>query len=75
MYPMVDEDSFPSRVRSTCTNWVSQVPVFGFNRRKYVLNMVKYYFVKTISDLSDIKVAKKDNSYMYIRILLPGLSF
>ena len=27
---------------------------------------MKYYFVKTISDLSDVKVAKKDNSYMFL---------
>ena len=50
MYPMADEESLPSRVGSAWTNWLSQVPVFGFNSRKYNLNMVKYYFVKTISN-------------------------
>ena len=53
-------------VRSAWTNWLSQVPVFGFNSGKYNLNMAKYYFVKTISDLSNVKVAKKDNSYMFL---------
>ena len=28
--------------------------------------MVKYCFVKTISDLSNVKVAKKDNSYLFL---------
>ena len=63
---MVDEDSLPSRVQSTWTNWLSQVPIFGFNSGKYNLNMVKYYFVKTIPDSSNVKVAKKDNSYMFL---------
>ena len=44
---------------------LSHVPVFGFNSGKYDLNMVKYYFVKTISNLSDAKVAKTDNLYMF----------
>ena len=66
-YPTVDEDSLPSGVRSTWTNWLSKVPVFGFNSGKYDLNMVKYYFVKTISNFSEVKVAKKDdNSYMFL---------
>ena len=66
MYTMINEDSLPSRVRSAWKNWVGQVLVFGFNSGKYDLNLVKYYFVKTISDLSDVKVAKKDNSYMFL---------
>ena len=67
MYLMVDEDSLPSRVQSTWTNWLSQVPVFGFNSGKYDLNMVKYYFVKTISHfISNFKATKKDNSYMFL---------
>ena len=66
MYPMVDEDSLPLRVQYAWMNWVCQVPIFGVNSRKYNLNMVKYYFVKIISNLSDIKVAKKDNSCMFL---------
>ena len=66
MYPMVDEDSLPLRVQYAWMNWVCQVPIFGVNSRKYNLNMVKYYFVKIISNLSDIKVTKKDNSYMFL---------
>ena len=66
MYPMVDQNSLPSRVRSTWTNWASQVPILRFNSGKYDLNMVKYCFIKTISDLSDVKVAKKDNLYMFV---------
>ena len=86
MYPMVDEDSLPSQVRSAWSNWVSQVPVFGINSGKHNLNMIKYYFVKTISDLSDVKVAKKNNSCMFLitpqfkfldvrNCLAPGLSY
>ena len=30
-----------------------------------ILNMVKYYLVKAISDLSNVKVSKEDNSYMF----------
>ena len=41
MHPVVHEDSLPSRVQSTWSNWASQVPIFGFNSGKYDLNMVK----------------------------------
>ena len=41
MYPVVDEDSLPSRVQSAWLNWVSQIPIFGFNSGKYDLNMIK----------------------------------
>ena len=66
MYLMVDFYSLPSQVQYAWTNWVSQVTVFGFNSGKYDLNMVKYYFMKTISNLSDINVAKKDNMYVFL---------
>ena len=85
-YPIVDEYSLPSLVRSRWRSWVSQVPVFRFNRRKYNLNMMKYYFVKTISDLNNVSIIKKDNTYMLLstprlkfldvrNCLAPGLSY
>ena len=66
MYPMVDKDSLPKHVQTAWSNWMSQIPIFGFNSEKYNLHMVKYYFVKTISVLSKVKVAKKDNLYMFL---------
>ena len=42
------------------------MPVFGFNSGKYDLNMIKEFFVKTLSDMNDVAVAKKDNSYMFL---------
>ena len=67
-------------------NWVNQIPVFGFNSGRYDLNMIKEYFVKDLAIISDVKVAKKENSYMYLstpkfkfldikNYLAPGLSY
>ena len=67
-------------------NWVKQVPVFGFNSGRYDINMIKEYFVKNLTSLSDINVAKKENSYMFLstpnfkfldikNFLAPGLSY
>ena len=66
--------------------WVNQVPVFGFNSGRYDINMIKEYFVKNIAALSDVNVAKKENSYMFLstsnfkfldikNYLAPGLSY
>ena len=86
MYPVVDEDSLPSQLQYAWTNWISQVPLLGFSSKKYDLSMVKYYFVKTMSNLSNVKAAKKDNSCMFLitpqfkfpdvrNYLAPGLSY
>ena len=67
-------------------NWVNQVPVFGFNSGRYDINMIKEYFVKDLAEISDVKVAKKENSYMFLSLpnfkfldiknyLAPGLSY
>ena len=67
-------------------NWVKQVPVFGFNSGRYDINMIKEYFVKNFTSLSDVNVAKKENSYMFLstpnfkfldikNFLAPGLSY
>ena len=67
-------------------NWVKQVPVFGFNSGRYDINMIKEYFVKNLTSLSDVNVAKKENSYMFLstpnfkfldikNFLAPGLSY
>ena len=70
---MVDVDSLPKRLQERWINWVNQVPVFRFNSRKYDLNMVKYYFVHIISDISDVNIAKKDNFYRFL--ITPRLKF
>ena len=83
---MLDESSLPKQVRERWMNWVNQVPVFGFNSGKYDLNLVKEYFVRTLSNMNDVTVAKKDNSYMFLstpmfkfldvkNYLAPGLSY
>ena len=67
-------------------NWVNQVPVFGFNSGRYDINMIKEYFVKDLTEISDVKIAKKENSYMFLSLpnftfldiknyLAPGLSY
>ena len=84
-YPMIDKESLPKQVQCRWTQWIEQVPVFGFNSRKYDLNMIKEFFVKTLSDMNDVAVAKKDNSCMFLmsptfkfldvkNYLAPGLS-
>ena len=86
LYPMRDEESIPKSVREKWTEWVAQVPVLGFNSGKYDINMIKEYFVRSLSDISNVKVAKKDNSYMFLttqklkfldvrNYLAPGLSY
>ena len=66
MYPMVDEESLQERVQGRWINWQNQATIFSFNIRKYAFNMVKYYFVKTLSNMSDINIMKKDSSYMFL---------
>ena len=67
-------------------NWVNQVPVFGFNSGRYDINMIKEYFVKNLAIISDVDVAKKENTYMFLstpnfkfldikNYLAPGLSY
>ena len=62
---MVDEESLPKRVREKWINWENQVPVFGFNSKKYYLNLVKEYFLRTSSNMNNVSVMMKDNSYMF----------
>ena len=67
-------------------NWVNQAPVFGFNSGRYDINMIKEHFVKNLAEISDVKVAKKENSCMFLSLpnfkfldiknyLAPGLSY
>ena len=54
------------------SRWVNQVSVISFNSDKHDLNMVKEYFVKTISYNKgdecneDVFAAKKENDYMFL---------
>ena len=76
----------PDKVKNQWDNWVNQVPVFGFNSGRYDLNMIKEYFVGDLAGISDVNVAKKENSYMFLSTpkfkfldiksyLAPGLSY
>ena len=76
----------PKETAKSYVNWVKQVPVFGFNSGRYDINMIKEYFVKNLAALSDVNVAKKENSYMFLstpnfkfldikNYLAPGLSY
>ena len=76
----------PKETTKSYVNWVKQVPVFGFNSGRYDINMIKEYFVKNLSEISDVNVAKKENSYMFLstpnfkfldikNYLAPGLSY
>ena len=86
MYPMVEMEKLPERVQETWAGWVNLVPVVGFNSENYELSLVKEYFVKTLSNVNDVTVEKKDNSYMFLKTssfkfldvenyLAPGLSY
>ena len=90
LYPLPeskdDRVQLPYNVRNLWRNWVNQVPVFGFNSGSYDINMIKEYFVKDIAEISDVNVAKKENSYMFLSTpifkfldiksyLAPGLSY
>ena len=99
MYPLPggdeksdDEESggerahLPKKVRNLWKTWVNQVPVFGFNSGRHDINMIKEYFVKNLAEISNVNVAKKENSYMFLSLpqfkfldiksyLGPGLSY
>ena len=76
----------PKKVLNLWKTWAGQVPVFGFNSGRYDINMIKEYFVKNLAGISDVNVAKKENSYMFLstpnfkfldikNYLAPGLSY
>ena len=84
--PESDEDGKEKQENPIWRNWVNQVPVFVFNSGRYDINMIKEYFVKDLAKISDAKVAKKENSYMFLstpkfkfldikNYLAPGLSY
>lgn len=61
-----DFKMLPKKARSRWNEWVNQVPVYGFNSGKYDLNLIKEHLVSAASEDETIKVAKKDNSYMFL---------
>ena len=76
----------PKKVLNLWKTWTEQVPVFGFNSGRYDINMIKEYFVKNLAGISNVNVAKKENSYMFLSLpqfkfldiksyLAPGLSY
>ena len=81
-----DRVSLSEKARNLRKTWVNQVPVFGFNSGRYDINMIKEYFVKNLAIISNVNVAKKENSYMFLSLpqfkfldiksyLAPGLSY
>ena len=64
--PESDDDGKEKKEDPIWRNWVNQVPVFGFNSGRYDINMIKEYFVKNLAIISDVNVAKKENSYMFL---------
>ena len=80
------EVHLPKKVKNLWETWVKQVSVFGFNSGRYDINTIKEYFVKNLAGISDVNVAKKGNSYMFLSTplfkfldiksyLAPGLSY
>ena len=80
------EAHLPKKVRNLWETWVNQVSVFGFNSGRYDINMIKEYFAKNLAEISNVNVAKKENSYMFLSTpnfkfldiksyLAPGLSY
>ena len=48
--------------------WMTQIPVIGFNSGKYDINMVKPHLVKVLMKMDTIKfVVKKSNSFMCLQ--------
>ena len=87
-FPESNEDRvhLPLNVKNLWKTWVKQVPVFGFNSGRYDINMIKEYFVGDLAEISNVNVAKKGNSYMFLSLpnfkfldiksyLAPGLSY
>ena len=90
LYPLPESDEdgvhLPDNVQNLWKTWVNQVPVFGFNSGRYDINMIKEYFAKDLAEISNVNVAKKENSYMFLSLpifkfldiksyLAPGLSY
>ena len=87
LYPQPESDDGKEKKEDPIwRNWVNQVPVFGFNSGRYDIKMIKEYFVKNFAIISDVNVAKKENSYMFLstpnfkfldikNYLAPGLSY
>ena len=90
LYPLPESNddrvNLPKNVRNLWETWVEQVPVFGFNSGSYDINMIKEFFAKDLAEISDVNVAKKGNSYMFLSTpnfkfldiksyLAPGLSY
>ena len=87
LYPQPESDDGKEKKEDPIwRNWVNQVPVFGFNSGRYDINMIKEYFGKNLAIISDVNVAKKENSYMFLstsnfkfldikNYLAPGLSY
>ena len=90
LYPLPkstdDRVNLPKNVRNLWKTWVEQVPVFGFNSGSYDINMIKEFFAKDLAEISNVNVAKKGNSYMFLSTpkfkfldiksyLAPGLSY
>ena len=89
LYPLPESDDDRGEEKKEdhiWRGWVNQVPVFGFNSGRYDINMIKEYFVKNLAIISDVNVAKKENSYMFLstpnfkfldikNYLAPGLSY
>ena len=76
----------PVKNQTQLDSWINKVPVFGFNSGRYDINMIKEYFVRDLAIISDVNVAKKENSYMFLstpkfkfldikNYLAPGLSY
>ena len=90
LYPLPESNDdrvhLPGKVQNLWKTWVNQVPVFGFNSGRYDINMIKEFFVKDLAEISNVKVAKKENSYMFLSLpifkfldiksyLAPGFSY
>jgi len=61
-----DRDTLPQQVRQRIISWCNQVPVVGFNSGRYDLNLIKTHFVGRLAQDTNIKVAKKANTTMFL---------
>ena len=69
-----DVEMLPKAQRIKIEEWCDQVPVLGFNSRRYDLNLIREHFAERLSDTTGkVRVAKNGNKIMFL--LTQGFRF
>ena len=66
-YMPADMDLLPRDQKKKIEEWCDQVPVLGFNSGTYDLNLIKNYFAKRLTGVTNkVRVAKNGNKIMFL---------